>query len=135
MNVLSRLVIAIAVTCVATAAIVFLQLYSLPQAGLVVLAATIAVALLPSVGSTPSPAASPVEPAGEGREEGTVKWFNVSKGFGFIIRENGDEIFVHFRSIRGPGKGRRALRDGQRVSFTVVQSDKGPQAEEVEPVS
>lgn len=63
------------------------------------------------------------------RETGTVKWFNVSKGFGFIIRENGEEIFVHFRSIRG--EGRRSLRDGQTVSFVVAQSDKGPQAEDV----
>jgi CspA family cold shock protein len=63
------------------------------------------------------------------RERGTVKWFNVSKGFGFIVRENGEEIFVHFRSIRG--EGRRGLRDGQSVSFVVAQSDKGPQAEDV----
>ncbi|NQX90181.1 MAG: cold shock domain-containing protein [Halioglobus sp.] len=67
--------------------------------------------------------------AAEDREHGTVKWFNVSKGFGFIIREDGEEIFVHFRSIRG--EGRRSLRDGQRVSFCVVQSEKGPQAEDV----
>lgn len=65
-----------------------------------------------------------------GREEGQVKWFNVSKGFGFITKDDGEEIFVHFRSIRG--EGRRGLRDGQRVSFVVAQSDKGPQAEDVE---
>lgn len=64
------------------------------------------------------------------REEGQVKWFNVSKGFGFISRDNGEEIFVHFRSIRG--EGRRSLRDGQRVSFVVADSDKGLQAEEVD---
>jgi CspA family cold shock protein len=64
------------------------------------------------------------------RERGTVKWFNVSKGFGFIVRENGEEIFVHFRSIRG--EGRRGLRDGQSVTFIVAESDKGPQAEDVE---
>jgi CspA family cold shock protein len=63
------------------------------------------------------------------RERGTVKWFNSSKGFGFIVRENGEEIFVHFRSIRG--EGRRGLRDGQRVSFVVADSNKGPQAEDV----
>ncbi len=66
------------------------------------------------------------------REEGTVKWFNVSKGFGFITKDNGEEIFVHFRSIRG--EGRRSLRDGQTVSFVEAQSDKGPQAEDVEPL-
>jgi cold shock CspA family protein len=64
------------------------------------------------------------------RETGTVKWFNGSKGFGFIIRDNGEEIFVHYRSIRG--EGRRSLRDGQSVSFQVEQTDKGPQAEDVE---
>jgi CspA family cold shock protein len=63
------------------------------------------------------------------RETGTVKWFNVSKGFGFIIKEDGEEIFVHFRSIRG--EGRRSLRDGQKVSFVVAESEKGPQAEDV----
>ena len=64
------------------------------------------------------------------RETGRVKWFNFSKGFGFITRENGEEIFVHYRSIRG--KGRRSLNDGQRVEFTVAESDKGLQAEDVE---
>jgi CspA family cold shock protein len=63
------------------------------------------------------------------REHGTVKWFNVTKGFGFIVKDDGEEIFVHFRSIRG--EGRRGLRDGQSVSFIVAQSDKGPQAEDV----
>jgi CspA family cold shock protein len=63
------------------------------------------------------------------RDHGTVKWFNVSKGFGFIVKDDGEEIFVHFRSIRGDG--RRSLRDGQSVSFIVAESDKGPQAEDV----
>lgn len=64
------------------------------------------------------------------REEGTVKWFNVSKGFGFIIRGSGEEIFVHYRSIRG--HGRRRLFDGQTVSFIIIDSDKGLQADDVE---
>ena len=68
----------------------------------------------------------------DSREEGEIKWFNVSKGFGFIRRDSGEEIFVHFRSIRGPNRDRRQLRDGQRVSFVVADSEKGPQAEEVE---
>jgi len=63
------------------------------------------------------------------RERGTVKWFNISKGFGFIVKDDGEEIFVHFRSIRG--EGRRGLRDGQSVTFLVTDSDKGPQAEDV----
>lgn len=103
------------------------------------LAAAIISALLPATAATTS-AASPqtrptarTQPAASGpREEGSVKWFNVSKGFGFITKDNGEEIFVHFRSIRG--EGRRSLRDGQRVSFVQAQSDKGPQAEDVEPL-
>ena len=65
----------------------------------------------------------------EGNEEGTVKWFNVKKGFGFIVRDSGDEIFVHFRAIRG--RGRRVLRQGQLVRFNVVEADKGLQADNV----
>lgn len=63
------------------------------------------------------------------REIGTVKWFNASKGFGFITRDSGDDVFVHFRSIRG--EGHRVLHDGQRVEFFVSQGDKGLQAEDV----
>lgn len=65
----------------------------------------------------------------DAREEGMVKWFNVNKGFGFIIRDSGGEVFVHFRSIRGTGH--RTLREGQRVRFAAVEGDKGLQAEDV----
>jgi len=67
--------------------------------------------------------------AEDGREVGTVKWFNAAKGFGFITRENGEDIFVHFRSIQG--KGHRSLGEGQKVIFAVANSDKGLQAVEV----
>lgn len=63
------------------------------------------------------------------RETGSVKWFNDSKGYGFIEREQGEDIFVHFRAIRG--EGYRTLEDGQKVEFDVVSSDKGPQAQDV----
>ncbi|SDI28903.1 cold shock protein (beta-ribbon, CspA family) [Pseudomonas flavescens] len=63
------------------------------------------------------------------RETGTVKWFNTSKGFGFISRDAGEDIFVHFRAIRG--EGHRVLVEGQRVEFSVMQRDKGLQAEDV----
>lgn len=69
----------------------------------------------------------------EPREQGKVKWFNVSKGYGFVTRSNGEDIFVHFRSIRG--KGRRILYEGQTVEFTLAEGEKGPQAEDVEPLS
>jgi CspA family cold shock protein len=67
------------------------------------------------------------------KETGTVKWFNESKGFGFIEREEGNDVFVHFRAIVGDGF--KTLREGQQVSFDVTQGDKGPQAENVEVVS
>ena len=65
------------------------------------------------------------------RETGTVKWFNVRKGYGFITRDAGDDVFVHFRNIEG--SGRRAIEEGQRVSFVVTNGDKGLQADEVSP--
>jgi CspA family cold shock protein len=65
----------------------------------------------------------------DGRENGMVKWFNVSKGFGFITRDEGDDVFVHFRSIRG--SGHRSLSEGQRVKFHVTEGGKGLQAEDV----
>jgi CspA family cold shock protein len=63
------------------------------------------------------------------RERGTVKWFNNEKGFGFIEREQGGDVFVHFKAIRGDGY--RSLSEGQRVEFTVTQGQKGLQAEDV----
>ncbi len=63
------------------------------------------------------------------RESGNVKWFNASKGFGFITRDSGDDVFVHFRSIRG--QGHRVLHDGQRVEFAVSEGEKGLQADDV----
>jgi len=65
------------------------------------------------------------------RETGTVKWFNTSKGFGFISRDQGEDVFVHFRAIRG--EGHRVLEEGQRVEFIVARREKGLQAEDVEP--
>ena len=63
------------------------------------------------------------------RESGNVKWFNANKGFGFITRDSGEDVFVHFRSIRG--EGHRVLHDGQRVEFIVCEGEKGLQAEDV----
>ena len=60
---------------------------------------------------------------------GTVKWFNSSKGYGFISRKDGDDVFVHFQAI--VGEGYRSLQEGQQVEFTIAQGQKGPQAQEV----
>jgi len=66
------------------------------------------------------------------RETGTVKWFNDAKGFGFISREGGEDVFVHFRAIES--QGFKSLQEGQKVTFTVTRGQKGLQAESVQPV-
>lgn len=67
--------------------------------------------------------------AGGTREGGQVKWFNTAKGYGFITRDSGDDVFVHFRGIRG--SGHRSLKEGQRVEFSVSRAEKGLQADDV----
>ena len=64
--------------------------------------------------------------------EGTVKWFNDEKGFGFIEQAEGKDVFVHFSAINGAG--RKTLREGQKVTMEVTQGQKGPQAENVTPL-
>jgi len=63
---------------------------------------------------------------------GTVKWFNESKGFGFIKPESGPDVFAHFSAIKGDGF--KTLVEGQKVEFTVKQGAKGPQAENIVPL-
>jgi len=150
MNLIVKIVIAVAVAAVATA--ITTRFAVANHAALVLFAAfcgaTVITTLLVSLPGRPAATSARPERGGKPRsgkprkaatasaagdsprEQGKVKWFNVSKGFGFIIRDNGEEIFVHFRSIRGGG--RRGLRDGQTVTFVVTDSDKGPQAEDVE---
>jgi CspA family cold shock protein len=65
------------------------------------------------------------------RETGTVKWFDNAKGYGFIQRPQGEDVFVHYRAIRGDGY--RTLQEGQPVNFNVVKGQKGLQAEDVTP--
>ena len=152
MNLIVKLIISIAVAAAATAltSVFAGEGHAAPVLFIAFCGATIVTALLVSLpGRAAQPAvtkdtrqAAPARKQGKTtdsanasdgpREHGTVKWFNVSKGFGFITKDNGEEIFVHFRSIRGGG--RRGLRDGQAVSFVVAQSDKGPQAEDVESI-
>ena len=63
---------------------------------------------------------------------GTVKWFNSEKGFGFITSEEGNDVFAHFSQINK--EGYKTLEEGEEVTFEVAQGDKGPQAENVTPV-
>lgn len=65
----------------------------------------------------------------EDRVTGTVKWFNNTKGFGFIEQDNGEDVFVHYKSING--EGFRSLKEGQRVEFNIEQGQKGPAATDV----
>jgi len=112
-----------------------IALLALPEPGatLALLCALLAVALhlYASLARAPRPARSTSSAAFDTteRDTGTVKWFNTSKGFGFISRDSGDDIFVHFRAIRGDGH--RVLVEGQRVEFSVMHRDKGLQAEDV----
>lgn len=140
MSLASRLIISFVIAIIgATLTSVLLSHHYIDQRLLLIIVffvATTATALLVGHRGNTSGADTSSEPvprkpvvAGAKREHGTVKWFNVTKGFGFIIKDDGEEIFVHFRSIRG--EGRRGLRDGQQVNFIVAQSDKGPQAEDV----
>ena len=140
MSLVVKIILSLVIAGIAAAATSALQLAG-AQLYIAFAAATVATALLASIsrpgaaGKRPADSTSAKKPpretaAAAGREQGQVKWFNVSKGFGFITKDDGEEIFVHFRSIRGGG--RRGLRDGQRVTFVVAQSDKGPQAEDVE---
>ncbi|HYV24395.1 MAG TPA: cold shock domain-containing protein [Pyrinomonadaceae bacterium] len=66
-------------------------------------------------------------------EEGTVKWYNDEKGYGFIVREKGTDVFVHHASINA--EGFKSLAEGDRVSFDVVEGPKGPQAKNVTKIS
>lgn len=63
------------------------------------------------------------------REVGEVKWFNVNKGYGFITRDSGEDVFVHFRAIRG--KGHRTLAEGQKVRYYIIHNERGLQADDV----
>jgi CspA family cold shock protein len=72
---------------------------------------------------------SPDREHGEKMAEGTVKWFNDAKGFGFIEQDNGPDVFVHFSAIQGDGF--KSLAEGDRVAFDVTQGQKGPQSANV----
>lgn len=70
--------------------------------------------------------------AGGKQQTGSIKWFNATKGFGFIVGDDGAEVFVHYRNVEGLSK--RNIKQGQKVSYVVRQSDRGPQAEDVQPL-
>lgn len=148
MGIVVKICIALVIAAAATGAAIFLPVPHQPLALFALLAtATVASTLLTALpgsgAATTVPGAPDSKPArgnqlvakpadgasAEGLEEGEVKWFSTKKGFGFIVSDSGDEIFVHYRNIIGDG--RRSLRDGERVSYRITQTDKGPQAEDV----
>ncbi|WP_176503598.1 cold-shock protein [Cobetia sp. 5-11-6-3] len=90
---------------------------------ILLLVATLAIPVL-----TPRSAAL-AEVEDDDREIGEVKWFNVNKGYGFVTRESGEDVFVHFRAIRG--KGHRTLAEGQKVRYHVISNERGLQADDV----
>ncbi|MDY6984253.1 MAG: cold shock domain-containing protein, partial [Pseudomonadota bacterium] len=95
----------------------------------IALLAALVTTLMTSKPASQSPRTRAAAKPASGKETGNVKWFSASKGFGFITRDNGQDIFVHFRSISG--NGHRVLREGQRVEFAVTEGSKGLQAEDV----
>ena len=78
------------------------------------------------------PSASTGEAAPSKNQTGSIKWFNATKGFGFIVGDDGAEVFVHYRNVEGLSK--RNIKQGQKVSYVVRQSNRGPQAEDVQPL-
>jgi cold shock protein len=86
--------------------------------------------VLPAVSSDFSPAYIKEKESNINMEQGTVKWFNDAKGFGFISRQSGEDVFVHFSAIQA--NGFRSLQEGQAVQFNVVKGPKGLQAENVQ---
>lgn len=119
MLIVYRLLLSILLGTAAAAAVY----YGAPPVGLAaIIAACVLTGLLsPLLDNLPVPTGN--------RETGAVKWFNANKGFGFITRSEGDDVFVHFRALRD--REQRSLREGQRVAFSVVETEKGPQAEDV----
>lgn len=131
---LQSLVCALMVLTVVLQALILLAplpvIGELPAIVLSLATLSLAVALHLAINLSPRPQQqAPLTRDMGNRETGTVKWFNTSKGFGFISRDSGDDIFVHFRAIRG--EGHRVLIEGQRVEFSVMNRDKGLQAEDV----
>ncbi|WP_027965910.1 cold-shock protein [Halomonas halocynthiae] len=80
-------------------------------------------------GARSAPSTGQIEIEDDGREIGEVKWFNVNKGYGFITRDTGEDVFVHFRAIRG--HGHRTLAEGQKVKYHTSHNDRGLQADDV----
>lgn len=121
------------VNCLLAIAI-FTVLAWLPSFDFKWLVGLLALALLATIvgGIEIKPPSLPSILGGGSRVEGSIKWFNGTKGFGFIIGDDGEEVFVHFRSVNGMGK--RDIKPGQRVSYLIADSDRGPQAEDVTPL-
>ncbi len=135
-SIVKNLIISLVIALVAYVLLGFVQMGQIPDptssvgiASLFILFIAMVVRSLFGNGAT-STSSSASTASGGDSETGTVKWFNVKKGYGFITRDQGDDVFVHYRNIQG--SGRKVISDGQRVKFIVVDGDKGLQADEVE---
>jgi CspA family cold shock protein len=129
-NSMSVLATAIALALLATLIELSVKLPpALAYFSIALLAALVTLVLTGKPAARKARAPSAAAATGTAKETGSVKWFSASKGFGFITRDNGEDIFVHFRSIAG--NGHRILREGQRVEFEVTEGSKGLQAEDV----
>ncbi|SDM18259.1 cold-shock DNA-binding protein family [Modicisalibacter muralis] len=107
---------------------------SLEQTAPVYLATALAVFIILLIATLAVNAFTPqlanlAEVENDDREIGEVKWFNVNKGYGFITRDSGEDVFVHFRAIRG--KGHRTLAEGQKVRYYTIHNERGLQADDV----
>ena len=121
MSIIKNLVIAIVIGLIGFVANSYIHHGGLTLSTEILVYVVVAFAAIYATGTTQTTSSA--------RETGTVKWFNSRKGYGFITREQGEDIFVHFRNIEGDG--RKSFRDGEKVTFIVVNGDKGPQADKV----
>jgi CspA family cold shock protein len=124
---LKKIIVSILIGTFAYLAIHFIQNKDLIPASIPAILELAIICISIFAGTIAASPSVPAEPAV--LENGTVKWFNVKKGYGFITRDQGDDVFVHFRNIEG--EGRRSITDGDRVSFVVINGTKGLQADQV----
>lgn len=131
-SVIRKVIIPVALGLAGYAAIKLLVGEWLQLSGAVAEIAVMAIIAIACVASALLAGGGGTAATGAQKEAGTVKWFDARKGYGFITRDQGDDVFVHFRNVKG--NDRQLIAEGQRVSFIVTSGGKGPQAEKVTPI-